>query len=312
MTTQTPDLSVPTSDTFELPSTTMQIVVVSGTSGSGKSVALKALEDSNYYVVDNLPAVLLLQLVTYLRSAGSMRVGVAVDMRSGASIRALPTQLRELQQLGLDVRVLFLNARDETLIARFSETRRRHPLARDDVSLGEAISLERSALEEIAEIGHHIDTSDLHPNSLRTWIHEFLAIDSADGLTLMFQSFGFKYGLPLDADLVFDVRCLPNPFYDPVLRPLTGLDQPVIDFLCRYPEVTKMAEDIRRFVANWLPSYVRDNRSYLSVAIGCTGGQHRSVYVAEWLARQFHDHNHVLVRHRSAARRASDRGIPHS
>lgn len=284
----------------------MQIVLISGLSGSGKSIALNVLEDAGYYVVDNLPATLLLQLVSHLRGVGYVRVAVAVDMRSGVSIAALPAQVEALRGIVADLRFIFLEARDETLIARFSETRRRHPLAEEGVSLEEAIRSEREALADIAELGHRIDTSDLHANTLRAWIKDFIRVEASEGLTLMFESFGFKYGIPLDADLVFDARCLPNPYYDLNLRPLTGRDQPVIDFLQRIPEVGRMAEDIRSFVANWLPAYVRDNRSYLTVAIGCTGGQHRSVYLAEWLARRFQDKVRVLVRHRSAARRAVD------
>jgi UPF0042 nucleotide-binding protein len=207
-----------------------------------------------------------------------------------------------------DLRLIFLDARDDTLIARFSETRRRHPLASEDVSLDEAIHRERDALAPIAELGHRIDTSDLHANTLRGWIKSFLELKETAGLTLMFQSFGFKYGIPLDADLVFDVRCLPNPHYDQRLRPLTGQDKPVVEFLEKLPEVARMGEDIRRFIATWLPSYARDNRSYLTVAIGCTGGQHRSVYLAEWLGKRFSDTVRVLVRHRSAARRLIDNG----
>ena len=285
----------------------MQIVLISGLSGSGKSIALNVLEDSGYYVVDNLPAALLPQLVTHLRGAGWMRVAVAVDMRSGASIAALPSQVTMLREMVRDLRVIFLDARDDALIARFSETRRRHPLASVGVTLEEAIQREREALADIAELGHRIDTSDLHPNTLRTWVKDFIQVEASEGLTLMFQSFGFKYGIPLDADLVFDVRCLPNPYYDPRLRSLTGRDEPVIEFLRKTPEVGRMAEDIRKFIANWLPAYVRDNRSYLTVAIGCTGGQHRSVYLAEWLAGRFRDQVSVIVRHRSAARRAADR-----
>ncbi|AWI79430.1 MAG: RNase adapter RapZ [Betaproteobacteria bacterium HGW-Betaproteobacteria-13] len=285
----------------------MQIVLISGLSGSGKSIALNVLEDAGYFVVDNLPATLLPQLVATLRGSGYQRVAVAVDVRSGGSIAALPQQLQMVRGIVRDVRFIFLEARDDTLIARFSETRRRHPLAEGGVSLGEAIHQERDALAQIAELGHRIDTSDMHANTLRTWIKDFIDVEAESGMTLMFQSFGFKYGIPMDADLVFDVRCLPNPHYDPMLRPLTGRDKPVIDFLEKVPEVGRMAEDIRRFVANWLPSYLRDNRSYLTVAVGCTGGQHRSVYIAEWLARRFKDSAQVLVRHRSAARRDADR-----
>ncbi|WP_068639618.1 RNase adapter RapZ [Thauera butanivorans] len=286
----------------------MQIVLISGLSGSGKSIALNVLEDAGYYVVDNLPAALLPQLVTHLRGGGWARAAIAVDMRSGASIAALPSQVEQLRDTVSDLRFIFLDARDDTLIARFSETRRRHPLAGDGVTVEEAIKRERDALAQIAELAHRIDTSDLHPNTLRAWVKDFIRVEESQGLTLMFESFGFKYGIPLDADLVFDVRCLPNPYYDPRLRPLTGCDEPVKEFLRKIPEVTRMSEDIRRFIANWLPAYMRDNRSYLTVAIGCTGGQHRSVYIAEWLADCFRDQLSVIVRHRSAARRAADRG----
>lgn len=286
----------------------MQIILISGLSGSGKSVALNVLEDASFYVVDNLPATLLPQLVAHLREAGYKRVAVAVDVRSGDSIAALPEQVAALRGMVRDLRFIFLEARDDALIARFSETRRRHPLAEEGVSLEEAIQRERDLLADIAELGHRVDTSELQANTLRAWVKDFADIGATQGLTLMFQSFGFKYGIPLDADLVFDVRCLPNPHYDPRLRPLTGRDQPVIDFLAGVPEVSRMAEDIRNFIDTWLPAYVRDNRSYLTVAIGCTGGKHRSVYLAEWLAAHFRGRLSVLVRHRTAARRASDAG----
>lgn len=277
----------------------MQLVLISGLSGSGKSIALNVLEDAGYYCVDNLPATLLPRLLAQLREEGYQRVAVAVDVRSGASIAALPQQVAELTASGLDLKFIFLDARDDALIARFSETRRRHPLANDQVTLAEAIAQERDALESVSELGHHVDTSDLAPNSLRAWVKDFIQMDAGSGLTLLFESFGFKHGIPLDADLVFDVRCLPNPYYDPVLRPLTGRDQAVIEFLARNPDVVRMAQDIERFVADWLPCYVHDNRSYLTVAIGCTGGQHRSVYLAEWLAARFGGRARVLVRHRS-------------
>ena len=284
----------------------MQIVLISGLSGSGKSIALNVLEDAAYYVVDNLPATLLPQLIATLHSAGYQRVAVAVDVRSGASMSALPGQIERLRGMVADLRFIFLDARDDTLIARFSETRRRHPLAEGNRTLAEAIAAEREALEPIARLGHRIDTSDTQANTLRGWVKDFMQLDITEGLTLLFESFGFKYGIPVDADLVFDVRCLPNPHYDPNLRPLTGKDQPVVDFLEKIPEVGRMAEDIRRFVANWLPAYIRDNRSYLTVAIGCTGGQHRSVYFAEWLAAAFGDTVRVMVRHRASARRSRD------
>ena len=277
----------------------MQLVLISGLSGSGKSIALHVLEDAGYYCVDNLPATLLPPLVRQLREEGYERVAVAIDVRAGTSIAALPQQLRDLQALGVPTRFVFLEARDETLIARFSETRRGHPLSNADTTLAEAIVRERGMLENIAGLGNRIDTSSLNPNALRAWILDFVQPAASQGLTLLFESFGYKHGIPLDADLVFDVRCLPNPHYDPVLRPLTGRDPEVARFLETQAEVRKMAEDIRRFLAEWLPSYVRDNRSYLTVAIGCTGGQHRSVYLAEWLAGQFRDRARVLVRHRA-------------
>ncbi|MDR1855090.1 MAG: RNase adapter RapZ [Azoarcus sp.] len=285
----------------------MQLILISGLSGSGKSIALKVLEDAGYFVVDNLPATLLPQLMTTLRDAGYRRTAVAVDVRSGESIAALPRVLDSLREVADDLRCFFLEARDDTLIARFSETRRRHPLAREGVSLEEAIHRERELLDDIAMLGHRIDTSDMHPNTLRTRVLDFVDVAAGEGLTLVFQSFGFKYGIPLDADFVFDVRCLPNPYYDPGLRGLTGRDLPVIEYFDALPEVARMVEDIRAFVAAWLPGFVRDNRNYLTVAIGCTGGQHRSIYIAERLAEAFRATIHVLVRHRTAVRRAGDR-----
>ncbi|MFZ5510339.1 MAG: RNase adapter RapZ [Pseudomonadota bacterium] len=276
----------------------MRLVLISGLSGSGKSIALNVLEDAGYYCADNLPATLLPQLLETLDRAGYDRVAAAIDVRSGVSLGELPEQLTALRAYDLELRFIFLEARDETLIARFSETRRKHPLASDNTTLAEAIAREREMLQDIAELGHRIDTSNLKPSTLRSWVTDFIEIDAGAGLTLLFESFGYKHGIPLDADLVFDVRCLPNPHYDPALRPFTGCDAPVVSFLEAQPEVLRMAADIRRFIADWLPYYVRDNRSYLTVALGCTGGQHRSVYFAEWLAREFKDVARVLVRHR--------------
>jgi UPF0042 nucleotide-binding protein len=193
--------------------------------------------------------------------------------------------------------VLFLDAKTETLVKRFSETRRLHPLSDGVLTLTECVAHERELLAEISNIGHHIDTSELNANALRAWIKQFITLDRAR-LTLLFESFGFKNGLPLDADLVYDVRCLPNPHYDPVLRPLTGRDAPVIQFLDELPLVQKMYADIRTFVEEWLPCFVADNRSYVTVAIGCTGGQHRSVYLTEKLAQYFKSRQQVLLRHR--------------
>lgn len=277
----------------------MQLTLISGLSGSGKSIALKLLEDTGYYCVDNLPATLLPQLVVQLQAEGYKRVGVAMDVRSGASIEALPEVIEHVRELVRDLRFIFLDSRDEALIARFSESRRRHPLAEEGVTLQESISRERDLLARIAELGHRIDTSALHPNVLRGWLRELIESAPGAGPTLLFQSFGFKHGLPVDADFVFDVRCLPNPYYDVTLRGLTGLDQPVIDFMLASDDTQRMANDIRKFIGDWLPSFCHDGRSYFTVAIGCTGGQHRSVYLAEWLAREFADRAKVMVRHRS-------------
>lgn len=275
----------------------MQLFLISGLSGSGKSVALNVLEDSGYYCVDNLPAELLHVLTNNLKLAGITKVAVSADVRSGNSVVLLPQYIDKLKHQDVDVHVLFLDAKNETLVKRFSETRRLHPLSDGKKTLLECVALEREMLAEIANIGHHIDTSELNANALRAWIKQFITLDRAR-LTLLFESFGFKNGLPLDADLVYDVRCLPNPHYDPALRPLTGRDQPVIDYLDGIPPVQKMYTDIQIFIESWLPSFIDDNRSYLTVAIGCTGGQHRSVYLAEKLALHFKSQQQVLLRHR--------------
>jgi UPF0042 nucleotide-binding protein len=276
----------------------MQLVLITGLSGSGKSVALNALEDAGYYCVDNLPVKLLPELVSFLAHAGYSRVALSIDVRSGEALDALPEHLAALRGAGTDVKILFLEAKDDTLIQRFSETRRRHPLGDGRRTLPESIARERELLEDIAVLSHHMDTSELSPNVLRNWVREFVQVPAA-GLTLLFQSFAYKHGVPLDTDMVFDVRCLPNPHYDPKLRPYTGRDDPVIEFCNADPSVQKMLEDIRRFVDEWLPCFDRDSRSYLTVAIGCTGGRHRSVYLAESLADYFlARHGRVLVRHR--------------
>ncbi len=275
----------------------MQLIVISGLSGSGKSIALNVLEDSTYYCVDNLPAKLLNGLVQFLAQEGYERVAVSIDVRSGATLSELPGYLSQLKERGIDVHLIFLDSKTETLVKRFSETRRRHPLADRDRTLPECIEHEREMLGDIGDLGHRIDTSDLHPSVLRSWIKDLLRTGEP-GLRLLFQSFGFKDGIPLDADMVFDVRCLPNPHYDPELRPLTGKDAPVVTFLEANANAREMLADIRDYVEKWLPCFVRDNRAYLTVAIGCTGGRHRSVYFAEALAAYFRDSRNVLVRHR--------------
>ena len=279
----------------------MKLILISGMSGSGKSVALNLLEDAGYYCVDNLPVIMLTVLAGMLKTEEVDKVAVAIDARSGQGIDLLPAKLEKLREIGTEVTFLFLFSHEETLLKRYSESRRRHPLATTGQTLVEAIRAESKLLEPISTLGHRIDTSGMSAAGLRDWVRQFIEAEPGQGLTLMFESFGFKHGIPLDADFVFDVRCLPNPHYDPELRTLTGKDQPVINFLEAQGEVTLMREDIHRFIATWLPSFIRDNRNYLTVAIGCTGGQHRSVFIAEWLARQFSDRVRVLVRHRTLA-----------
>jgi UPF0042 nucleotide-binding protein len=268
----------------------MQINLITGISGSGKSVALRAFEDAGYDCVDNLPVALLDSLIATLAGENSERVAVAIDARRGESITELPKILENLRR-NHEVRVVFLNADTNTLIQRFSETRRRHPLSSKmqqtkATTLTEAIDQERSLLEPLRTQAHSIDTSNLPAHALRSWIQDLLK-DKPQGLTVIFESFGFKKGLPSEADLVFDVRCLPNPHYDKALRPLSGKDQPVREFLEKIPEVVSMESDIIEFVEKWLPHYIADGRSYLTVAIGCTGGQHRSVYLVSRIMAHF-------------------------
>lgn len=281
----------------------MRIVLVTGLSGSGKSVAIRVLEDAGYYCVDNLPPQFLLELASYLDRTGHPDVAVAVDARSEATLADVPMMVSSLRTSGHDVRILFLTASDAALVQRYSETRRRHPMALRELERGgastvtEAIALERALLAPLAEIGHSIDTSGLHPNLLRHWVRHFVDSPPAN-LTLSFESFAFKDGIPVAADLVFDVRNLPNPHYDLELRPLTGRDEAVAAFLLAAPQVQEMINDIAVFIEKWLPSYVAENRHYVTVAIGCTGGRHRSVYAVEELARRFKRRELVLIRHR--------------
>ncbi len=268
----------------------MQINLITGISGSGKSVALRAFEDAGYDCVDNLPVTLLENLITTLEGEKSERVAVAIDARRGKSIAELPKILENLRR-NHQVRIVFLNSDTNTLIQRFSETRRRHPLSgktqdAQAATLIEAIDKERSLLEPLRMQAHSIDTSNLPAHALRSWIQDLLK-DKPQGLTVIFESFGFKKGLPSEADLVFDVRCLPNPHYDKALRPLSGKDQAVREFLEKIPEVVSMEGDIIEFVEKWLPHYIADGRSYLTVAIGCTGGQHRSVYLVSRIIAHF-------------------------
>jgi UPF0042 nucleotide-binding protein len=293
----------------------MRLVLITGMSGSGKSVALRLLEDVGYYCVDNLPLQFLKDVSLHLDRAGYPELAVSIDARSEAALADLPMLLDEMRSAGHDIKVLYLTASDTALVQRYSESRRRHPLAQrlqkmrggsgDEPTLLESIQAEREFVAPLVGIGHTIDTSTLHPNTLRQWIREFVAAPRVN-LTLAFESFPFKDGIPVAADLVFDVRNLPNPFYEKQLRPLTGLDQAVVEFLEAAPVVQDMIDDIARFLDRWLPGYIADNRHYVTVAVGCTGGQHRSPYVVEQLARRFRGRDEVvLVRHRALGRRES-------
>ncbi len=288
----------------------MRVILITGISGSGKSIALRVLEDDGYYCIDNLPVRFFQDVISHLGETGPDRVAVAIDARGGQSLTELRAVLAGLAAAGHDVKVLFLNARTETLVHRYSETRRRHPLSLQALpaasrdTLLESIERERELLSALEGLGASIDTSELHPNVLRGWVREVVGSGRA-AITLLFESFAYKAGVPLNADLVFDVRCLPNPHYDPALRPLTGLDAPVAAFLGEQALARQMITDIARFIEQWLPHYVLEHRSYLTVAVGCTGGQHRSVYCVDQLARHFAASEQVLTRHRQLASRAA-------
>ena len=277
-----------------------RIVIISGLSGSGKSVALKLLEDRGFYAVDNLPAILIPALVDAVRGTPRTEAGIAIsiDVRSVETISALPHILDSLRTKGFDCRVLFLNASDEAITRRFSETRRPHPLsAQLPGEIARCIAEERRILEEVAGLAHCIDTSHIGASALRAWVNDWVSLDRVQTI-LTFQSFGFKHGIPIDADFVFDVRVLPNPYYDPRLRPLGGTSAPVRAFLEADLNVSRMLDDIAGFLRRWLPGFSNDLRAAVTVAIGCTGGQHRSVYIAHELAQRFGSEQQVLVRHR--------------
>jgi len=280
----------------------MKMVLITGMSGSGKSVALHALEDAGYYCVDNLPPELLLSFVALKRPHNAPMVAIAMDVRSATSLPLVPQQLRDLQAQGVEIQSLFLDASTDTLVRRFSETRRIHPLSRIDATdqhraLVDAIELERNLLSEIREQAHIIDTSMIRSAQLQAYVKSLIQ-NPRRQLTLVFESFAFKRGVPLDADYVFDVRMLPNPHYEAGMRHLTGLDQPVIDFLKSHSDVDDMFRHIEQFISHWLQALVRDHRSYVTVAVGCTGGQHRSVYLTEALAAAFSQDWPTLKRHR--------------
>jgi UPF0042 nucleotide-binding protein len=280
-----------------------ELVLITGISGSGKSVALHALEDAGFFCVDNLPPELLREYMRLAHPRYTQRVAIAVDVRAAGSLPALVPLIDELRAEGVKIRPLFLDASTDTLVRRFSETRRPHPLSQPESGVSvqhaliEAIELERLMLAELREVSTIIDTSTLRPAGLRHHVRDLVST-ATDRLTLVFESFAFKYGVPLDADYVFDVRVLPNPHYIRELRPLTGRDAPVAKFLDEQPEAAEMLGQIETFLRRWLPALATDQRGYVTVAIGCTGGQHRSVYMVEQLGRRFADQGATVIRHR--------------
>lgn len=284
----------------------LDLVLITGMSGSGKSVALHALEDAGYYCVDNLPPELLTPFIALQHEQQATRVAIAMDVRSGVSLPIVPQQLDALRNDGVSLRSLFLDATTDALLRRYSETRRRHPLSRlegrtdapeQERALVQAIELERELLADLRDGADVIDTSLIRPAQLQSYIKALISAPPS-ALTLVFESFAFKRGVPLDADFVFDVRMLPNPHYVPALRPLTGRDAPVVEWLREHEDVARMYDDIEQFLSRWLDALARDHRSYVTVAIGCTGGQHRSVFLVEQLARAFGTRWGALKRHR--------------
>jgi UPF0042 nucleotide-binding protein len=287
-----------------------EVVLVTGISGSGKSVALHALEDAGYFCVDNLPPELLRDFIAVerARGGGARKVAIAVDVRSAGSLPHLLPLIEGLRQEGVTVRSFFFDATTDALLRRYSETRRPHPLSTDPAgasprALVEAIELERQLLAGLRDLSAVIDTSQLRPAQLARWLRDAVGSKGAT-LTLVFESFAFKFGVPLDADFVFDLRVLPNPHYIRELRPLTGRDAPVADYLKAQPEVGEMLAQIEAFIGRWLDAFNDGQRAYLTVALGCTGGQHRSVYAAEQLAQRFAPRATTLVRHREQDARA--------
>ena len=279
----------------------MKLVIVSGLSGSGKSIALQVLEDLEYYCIDNLPINMLEALTKEIISAKHEYIAVGIDARNvAAELERFPQQIKQLQKNNIDCEIFFLEASSAALIKRFSETRRKHPLSNQETPLNEAIIQERYLLEPISSKADlRIDTSSTNVHQLRDLIKARVKTADTQSISIMFESFGFKHGVPINADFVFDIRCLPNPHWVPELRALTGFDNPVIQYLDEYQEVEEMLTDIMNFMDKWIPRFEADNRSYMTIAIGCTGGQHRSVYLVNKLAKRTKNkHNTVLSRHR--------------
>lgn len=284
----------------------MSFFIVSGLSGSGKSLALQALEDLGFYCIDNLPAALLphfAQMLAGPHAEEFKNVAVGLDVRNRYFLEHAPESLRQLEKQGLKYRIIFLEADEPALVTRFKETRRKHPLTDDSTSLAEAIRLEKTLLAPLSfRAAKRFDTTKTSPHELRSLLRDFARGEDTQGMTLLFESFGYKHGTPLDADYVFDVRCLPNPHWVGELRPYNGMEAPVIKYLEGFPEVEQMYEQIKTFLATWLPSFEKKNRSYMTIAVGCTGGQHRSVYLAQKLAQHFSNTGvKAQIRHRELA-----------
>jgi len=269
----------------------MNLFIVSGLSGSGKTIALQALEDSGIYCIDNLPAALLPHFASQLlktKDNDIKNAAIGIDARNRTFLADVPASLNQLHSMGIQYRIIFLDAEESILVKRFKETRRRHPMVNDRTSLLEAIRLENELLEPLSfNAGLRVDTTHTTPHELRRQIQSFVRGEQTAGLTILFESFGFKHGTPLDADYVFDVRCLPNPYWQPELRKFTGMDEEVIRFLEKYDEVRIMLHDLYGFLEKWLPSFEHEARSYMTIAVGCTGGMHRSVYLVHRLAEHF-------------------------
>lgn len=280
----------------------MKLVIISGRSGSGKSTVLNVLEDSGFYCIDNLPAGLLPALVEQAREKKGENdlLAVCIDARNHTDDIANFTRVIDSLPNDVNKQIIYLDANDPVLIKRFSETRRKHPLSNKDTSLKQAIDKEGTLLDPIASIANlHIDTSQLNVHTLRSTIKKRICDTLDNGMSILFTSFGFKSGIPIDADIVYDVRCLPNPYWEPELRHLTGRDAPVQNFFARQDDVNKMFTDIRDYLAYWLPKFSDNNRSYVTISIGCTGGMHRSVYIAEQLKNHFNQlYDNVLIHHR--------------
>lgn len=277
----------------------MKIIIVSGLSGAGKSTALRILEDSGYYCVDNIPLTMLEQLVAIYQRYGYSKIAIGVDTKTSPLLDQLPKSLKVLRNNDFDIKMVYLDAVDQCLVTRFSETRRKHPLSNDVRTLEECIDIERDLLSDISNISHRIDTSNLSANALRKIIKDFVEADFYQ-MNIIVQSFGFKYGLPIDSDFVFDVRCLPNPHYDKEIRDYNGTQEPIIKFLEKEPSVQKMLHDIYTMLNSWFDEFGKDNRNYLTIAIGCTGGKHRSVYLTEQLGKLIKQNfpYNVITRHR--------------